>query len=522
MIKVLNNPYSKKIITVVELKKLIGSIPRKKKVILCHGNFDVVHPGHVRHLTYASTKADILIVSITADRFIEKGIDRPFVPENLRALNLTAFQMVDYVIIDYNHKPLKILSILKPDFFAKGFEYSSGGIPPATKEEAKVVVGYGGEMIFTPGDIVYSSTKILNLSRPKIENDKLIDLMNRNKITFSTLKNVVKRLNNISIHVVGDTIIDSYTRTSLIGGNTKTPTTSVLYQEQKDYIGGAGIVAKHLKSAGAKVYFTTILGNDNLKDFILSEMKKSKISINAIIDSTRPTTNKNTILSGIYKLLKIDKVDNQPISEKILKKIKSSITKRKCDAIIFSDFRHGIFNKTSIPSLVGAISKAVFKVADSQVATRWGNITDFSGFDLITPNEREARFSLADQDSSISVLTRELLKQTKFKNLILKLGERGTVSVDNTKSKKNKTSAFVLPSFASYVVDSTGTGDALLSYSTLSMIATKSLVISSILGSLAAACECENEGNIDIKPEQIIDKINSIENSSIYEIKSKV
>ena len=71
-------------------------------------------------------------------------------------------------------------------------------------------------------------------------------------------------------------------------------------------------------------------------------------------------------------------------------------------------------------------------------------------------------------------------------------------------------------------MDSTGTGDALLSYSTLSMIATKSLVISSILGSLAAACECENEGNIDIKPEQIIDKINSIENSSSYEIKSKV
>ena len=228
MIKVLNNPYSKKIITIVELKKLIGNIPRKKKVILCHGNFDVVHPGHVRHLTYASTKADILIVSITADRFIEKGIDRPFVPENLRALNLTAFQMVDYVIIDYNHKPLKILSILKPDFFAKGFEYSSGGIPPATKEEAKVVVGYGGEMIFTPGDIVYSSTKILNLSRPKIENDKLIDLMNRNKITFSTLKNVVKRLNNISIHVVGDTIIDSYTRTSLIGGNIKTPSNNTL------------------------------------------------------------------------------------------------------------------------------------------------------------------------------------------------------------------------------------------------------------------------------------------------------
>ena len=155
--------YSKKIVKVSKLKQIIGQRPRKKKVIFCHGNFDVVHPGHVMHLTYAKTKAQILVVSVTADAYIQKGIYRPFVPENLRAENLAAFQMVDYVIIDNHHKPLKNLSILKPDFFAKGFEYSSGGIPPATKEEAQVVESYGGKMIFTPGDIVYSSTKLLNL-----------------------------------------------------------------------------------------------------------------------------------------------------------------------------------------------------------------------------------------------------------------------------------------------------------------------------------------------------------------------
>lgn len=525
MIKDIKNQYSQKIINIKKLKELIGKRPRKKKVILCHGNFDVVHPGHVRHLTYAKTKADILAVSITADRYVEKGIYRPFVPENLRALNLAAFQMVDYVVIDYNAKPLRNLSILKPDYFAKGFEYSSGHMPPATIEEAKIVSSYGGEMIFTPGDVVYSSTKILNLSQPKIENEKLIDLMKRNKITFDVLKKSLKKLKNISVHVVGDTIIDSYTRTNLIGGNTKTPTTSVLYQERNDYIGGAGIVAQHLKNAGAKVYFTTVLGNDDLKTFVIEKMKKLKISINAILDGTRPTTNKNVILSGIYKLLKIDKVDNQPISEKVLRKIISSIKKQKCDAVIFSDFRHGIFNKNSIPDFTKSIPKKVFKVADSQVATRWGNITDFKGFDLITPNEREARFSLADQDSSISVLTRELIKKSKFRNLILKLGERGIVSVRNKKrknlAKSDKSGAFALPSFAAKVLDNTGTGDALLSYATLSMVATKSLVISSIIGSIAAACECEHDGNVSIKPEEIIKKINSIESSSSYKIQSR-
>ena len=515
MTKFANNKYYKKIVNVSKLKKAIGERPRRNKVILCHGNFDVVHPGHVRHLTYAKSKAKILIVSITADAFIKKGMYRPFVPEDIRAQNLAAFEMVDYVIIDNNEKPLKILNHLKPDFFAKGFEYSSGHMPPATQEESKIVESFGGQMIFTPGDVVYSSTKILNLSQPKIQNYKLIDLMSRNNISFDSLRGTLKKLKNLKIHVVGDTIVDSYTRTNLIGGNTKTPTPSVLFQEKNDYIGGAGIVAKHLKSAGANVTFTTILGNDSLKNFVISELKKSKITLNTIIDDTRPTTNKNTILSDTYKLLKIDKVDNQPISEKNLNKIKSFVKKIKCDAIIFSDFRHGIFNKTSIPELIGSIKKGIFKVADSQVATRWGNITDFKEFDLITPNEKEARFSLADQDSSISVLTRELVKHTKFKNLILKLGERGVVSVIN---KGVQSKAITLPSFANNVVDSTGTGDALLAYATLSLIATKSLLIASILGSVAAACACENDRNIEVKPEQIADKLNSLQRESSYKI----
>ena len=145
-----NPKYFKKIVNLKTLKRLLGRRPRKEKVILCHGNFDVVHPGHVRHLTYAKSKADKLIVSITADKFIQKGIYRPFVPQNIRAMNLAAFEMVNYVIIDTNKKPLNLIKNIKPDFFAKGFEYTSSGLPPATKEEQDVVTHYGGDIIFTP------------------------------------------------------------------------------------------------------------------------------------------------------------------------------------------------------------------------------------------------------------------------------------------------------------------------------------------------------------------------------------
>ena len=69
--------YRHKIKTTGELLDIIGTFPRKRTAILCHGVFDVVHPGHVRHLAYAKTKADYLVVSITADRHIKKGTYRP-------------------------------------------------------------------------------------------------------------------------------------------------------------------------------------------------------------------------------------------------------------------------------------------------------------------------------------------------------------------------------------------------------------------------------------------------------------
>src|ERR1700739_722302 len=92
--------YQHKIKTAEEVARLVGERPRQRKVIMCHGVFDVVHPGHLRHLLYAKTKADLLVASLTADVHITKGRYRPHVPENLRAVNLAAFEIVDYVIID--------------------------------------------------------------------------------------------------------------------------------------------------------------------------------------------------------------------------------------------------------------------------------------------------------------------------------------------------------------------------------------------------------------------------------------
>ena len=73
---------------------------------MCHGTFDLVHPGHIRHLIYAKNEADVLIVSITSDKHVIKKKDGTYIPENLRAENLAALEFVDYVFIDYNHTPI--------------------------------------------------------------------------------------------------------------------------------------------------------------------------------------------------------------------------------------------------------------------------------------------------------------------------------------------------------------------------------------------------------------------------------
>lgn len=482
---------------------------------MCHGVFDVVHPGHLRHLIYAKSKADILIASLTADRHISKGVYRPHVPQDLRALNLAAFEVVDYVVIDPNDTPLENLRTIQPDFFAKGYEYTSTGLPPKTREEVDVVASYGGEVIFTPGDIVYSSSRLIDMEPPNLRVEKLITLMDMAGLTFERLREIVSGFAGKRVHVVGDTIVDSLTRCAMIGGQTKTPTMSVLFEERKDFIGGAGIVAEHVRAAGADVVFSTVLGDDAFKDFVLGGLAESGVEARAIIDSTRPTTNKNAVVAEGYRLLKIDTLDNRSISDEIKGRLARAVAETPADAVVFCDFRHGIFNRRTIPELVAAIPSEVIKVADSQVASRWGNITEFKGFDLITPNEREARFALADQDSGIRPLASRLYDEAECGTLILKMGDRGVLTC-RSPDHEALDSFFVLDSFVERVVDAVGAGDALLAYATLTMLSTRCPITATILGSMAAAVECEADGNVPVRPVDVIAKIDAVEKRVEY------
>ena len=503
-----------KIKTLAELVEAVGRRPRPKSVIMCHGVFDIVHPGHLRHLMYAKQKADILVASVTADTHILKADHRPYIPQELRAENLAALEMVDYVIVDPNPTPIEHIKVLQPDYFAKGYEYFAGGVPPKTQEEMSVLEAYGGEIVFTPGDVVYSSSKLIELEAPKIAIDKLLSVMDSEGVGFADLHKALKTLETVRVHVVGDTIVDGYSDCTLLGAAAKIPAFSVKLEQTERYTGGAGIVARHLRSAGAQVAFSTVLGEDELKDFALKELTTSGVVCRPVIDRTRPTTYKERFATSGQKLLQVDRVDNRPISERVLRTLCDSLHTVPADVVIMSDFRHGIFNRDSIGRLVGEIPGGALRVADSQVSNRWGNILEFTDFDLLTPNEREARFALGDQDTIVRPLALRLFQQARCRHLILKLGERGTLTYRHPGPEPRD--FFTLDTFVDHLIDPIGAGDALLAYASLALVATGNIVVASILGSIAAAVACQRNGNLPVSPQEVSEKVDALERRATF------
>jgi bifunctional ADP-heptose synthase (sugar kinase/adenylyltransferase) len=236
-------------------------------------------------------------------------------------------------------------------------------------------------------------------------------------------------------------------------------------------------------------------------------MRRAEIECEPIIDKTRPTTRKNVIICAGHRLLKVDTLDNRAISEKITGKLTEKIHGTKADGVVFCDFRHGIFSPKTTADLIASIPEGVYKVADSQVASRWGNILDF-------PNERETRFALGDQDSVVRPLARNLYQKARCKTLIMKLGSRGALTY--RRGDEDPRAFFSVDSFADNVVDPVGAGDALLAYATLTMIATRNEVMASILGSMAAAVACQFDGNKPVTPQEVRRIIDTTEKQAHY------
>ena len=153
-----------KILDLDDLAKKIRDLKsRGKKIVHCHGCFDLMHIGHIKYFQASKKMGDVLIVTLTPDIYVDKGPGRPVFNQNLRAESIAALECVDYVAINKWPTAEETLKLLRPDIYVKGQEFEkledkTGKI----QKENKIVKEIGAQMRFTH-EIVFSSTKLINL-----------------------------------------------------------------------------------------------------------------------------------------------------------------------------------------------------------------------------------------------------------------------------------------------------------------------------------------------------------------------
>src|ERR1700761_1054224 len=182
------------------------------KVALCHGVFDVVHLGHIRHIQAARNEGDVVIVTITADRFVNKGPGRPVFPENMRAEMLASLSTVDLVGINQAPGAESLLEVIRPDIYVKGSDYENpdDDVTGKIKTERDAVERHGGRISFTK-EVTFSSSSLVNRYFD-IYDPPLRDYLQtvRDSGGATRLLKLIDDISDMHVVLVGDTIIDEY------------------------------------------------------------------------------------------------------------------------------------------------------------------------------------------------------------------------------------------------------------------------------------------------------------------------
>ena len=217
-----------KILKFDELSKLKKKFINKK-IILAHGTFDFFHHGHLEHLNKSKSLADILVVSITSDRYVKKGPNRPLYNQKKRAALISHLDFVDYVVIIDNPTGIEVIQKLKPDFYSKGIEYKNHGedYTRAINLEIKALKKNKGKIVYTKENVMSSSNLINLIMGQKNEKLQIFRKKFKKKNKFLDYLKIFEKLKNKKILAIGDVILDQYINTTALAKSPKEELISV-------------------------------------------------------------------------------------------------------------------------------------------------------------------------------------------------------------------------------------------------------------------------------------------------------
>ena len=484
-----NQNMSNKIISTNQLKN-ISFISKKnnKKIVLVHGVFDVVHVGHIHHFIEAKKHGELLVVSITGDKFVKKGFNKPYFDEEKRSLFLASLEVIDYVVINQNKSAYEIIKKLKPNIYCKGPDYKnkSGDIAGNLENEKKTVNKYGGKLLITKGER-FSSTKILNNKfddfnpgKTKI-NQLLLNDKEKFKIKDEFSKVLVK-VKNEKILVIGEVILDEYRYSTPIGTPSKENILSVKYEGKKTFIGGTVPVVKTILELNKNITFVSLYKKKNIRNLIKKNLGKN-VKCHLFYEKKFKEIYKTRFIdiNNKQKFFEFYDFNNTEYENSYLFNYLNK-NLHKFDKVIICDFGHGIFNN-KITKLIQKKSKYLCANIQTNSGNRGFNLfTKYSNLDFLCIDEPEARLGLKERFLPIDQLIKSNSLKN-YKNIIITRGIMGLIiKLDQSNNKILK-----FPALNTKVVDTLGAGDAVYSYCSSLIKNTSNHKLISIVGAIAGA-----------------------------------
>jgi rfaE bifunctional protein nucleotidyltransferase chain/domain len=466
-----------------------------KKLALCHGVFDLLHPGHIRHLAKAKELSDILVVSITADLFVNKGPGRPAFNEQLRAESLSNLVSVDYVVITPHSTAVEVLERIKPDYYVKGNDYidekndKTGNI---TKEK-KMIESFGGKLVNTD-EITFSSSNLINQffsnHSPEI-NSWLKDF--RSKFSLEEILQWIDRISQLKVAIIGETILDRYAYCEALGKSSKDPVLCFNKESTVTYAGGVLAIAGHCNGLGLETSIITAFDHQDESTFLIDKLVSKAIKIKSIDTFPSPTVTKERIVDSrtSSRVMEIYHMNDEPLSQikddQFVNLISETI--RDVDLVIVADYGHGLISESAINTICDSDK---FLAVNTQVNA--GNrglnsITRYSRADFITLNGNEARLELRRKHIEIGTFVNNLKTKMGAVSILISKGKEG---IDIYGDIGTPTTS---PALAPFVKDRVGAGDAVLSITSLLAFVSAPPEIITFIGNVVGSWSTSFIGN---------------------------
>ena len=321
------------------------------------------------------------------------------------------------------------------------------------------------------------------------------------------MKGLLERFNGLKALVVGDVMIDAYSKGVVERMSPEAPVPIVDLREQFNRLGGAANVAINLKALGAIPTICSVIGDDSHADDFLALMREHGLSTEGLVKSgKRVTTVKHRVFNGDKQLLRIDEENTFDLTEeeysKLLKVIENKL--EATDVILLQDYNKGVLSEKMIKAVIGLAKASHIPVA---VDPKKKNFFAYQGVTLFKPNAKELRDGLGVNAETIDELHKAaetLQDRLQCQYLIVTLSEQGVMILHDGEFHH-------LPAHPRHILDVSGAGDTVLSVAALCMALQADAKTIAAISNLAGGLVCEEVGVVPINKEKLLQEVKRIQ-----------